>query len=39
MHKIEWCEVGLKLAYVQTKNVGDNDLNNRMKYLMVGIDN
>ena len=35
MHKIDWYEGGLQLAYIATKNVGDNDLNTRMKYIMV----
>ena len=39
MNKIDCCEGGLKLAEIGTKNVGDNDLNNRMKYIMVRLDN
>ena len=39
MHKIEWCEEGLQLAYITTKNVGDHDLTPKMKYIMVIIDN
>ena len=39
MHKIDWCEGGLKLAYIATKNVGENDLTSRMKYIMVILDN
>ena len=39
MHKIDWCEGGLKFAYIATKNVGENDLNIRMKYIMVSLDN
>ena len=39
MHKIEWCEGGLKLADIANENVGENDLNPRMKYIMVRIDN
>ena len=39
MHKIDWCEVGLKLAYIATNNVGEHDLTPRMKYVMVIIDN
>ena len=27
MHKIDWCEGGLQLAEIATKNVGMNDLN------------
>ena len=39
MHKIDWCEGGLQLAYIVTKNFGDNYLNTRMKYIMVRLDN
>ena len=39
MHKIDWCEGGMKWSYIATKNVGDNDLNTRMKYIMVRLDN
>ena len=39
MHKIEWCEVGLKLAYIATNNFGDNDLNHKIKYTMVRLEN
>ena len=39
MHKIDWCEVGLKLTDIATKNVGENDLNPIMKYIMVRLDN
>ena len=35
MHKIDWCEGGLQLAEISTKNVGDLDLTPRMKYIMV----
>ena len=38
-HKIDWCEGGLQLAYIETNNVGENYLNPRMKYIMVRIDN
>ena len=38
-HRIDWCEGGLQLGEVVTKNVGENDLNPRMKYIMVRIDN
>ena len=30
MHKIDWCEGGLQLAEIGTKNVGDNDLTTRV---------
>ena len=39
MHKIEWCEGCLKLADIETKNVGENDLNHRIKYIMVRLGN
>ena len=39
MQKIDWCEGGLKLAEIATKNVGENDLTPRMKYIMVILDN
>ena len=39
MHMIDWCEGGLKLTDIATKNVGENELNPRMKYIMVRLDN
>ena len=39
MHKIDWCEGGLKLADIATKNVGEHDLIPRIKYIMVRLDN
>ena len=39
MHKIDWCEGGLKLAYIGTKNVSESDLTPRMKYIMVRLEN
>ena len=39
MHKIDWCEGGLQLAYIATNNVGKNDLDPIMKYIMVRLDN
>ena len=39
MHKIDKCEGGLQFTDVATKNVGENDLNTRMKYIMVRLDN
>ena len=36
---IEWCEGGLKLADIDTNNVGDDDLTTRMKYIMARLDN
>ena len=38
MKKIDWCEGGLKLADIATRNVGDNYLNTRMEYIMVRLD-
>ena len=39
MRNIDWYEVGLKLAYIGTNNVGENDLIPRIKYIMVRLDN
>ena len=39
MHKIDWCEGGLQFSDIATKNVGDNDLNLRINYIMVRLDN
>ena len=39
MYKIEWFDGCLQLADISTKNVGENDLNTRMKYIMVRLDN
>ena len=39
MRRTDWCEGGLKLADIVTKNVIENDLNPRMKYIMVSLDN
>ena len=39
MHKIEWCEGGLKLADIGTKNVSEPNLTPRMKYIMVRLEN
>ena len=38
IHKIYWCGGGLQLADIATKNVGDNYLNNILKYIMVRLD-
>ena len=38
MHKIDWCEVVLKLSNISTKNVGEPDLTPMVKYIMVIID-
>ena len=39
MHNIDWCEGGLQLEAIATKNFGKHDLNRRMKYIMVRLDN
>ena len=39
MHKIDWCEGGLKLADIKTNNVRENYLNIIIKYIMVSIEN
>ena len=39
MHKIDWCEGGMQLSDIAAKNIVDNDLNTRMKYIMVWIEN
>ena len=38
VHTIAWCEGGLKLADIETKNVGKNDLNIRIKYIILWIE-
>ena len=39
MHKIEWCERGLQLEDIGTKNESEPDLTPRMKYIMVILEN
>ena len=39
MHKIVWCEVGLQLSYIGTKNVREDELNPGLLYSMVILDN
>ena len=39
MHKIDWCEGGLQLVDIGTKNLSEPDLTPRMKYIMVRIEN
>ena len=39
MHNIYWCEGGLQLSEIVTKNVVDNDLNTIMKYIMMRLEN
>ena len=38
MHKIDWCEGGLQLADIGTKNVSEPDLTPRMEYIMVRLE-
>ena len=38
MHKIDWYEGGLQLAYIGTKNISEPDLTLRMKYIMVKLE-
>ena len=39
MHKINWCEGGVQLADIITKNVSEHDIKPRMKYIMVRLEN
>ena len=39
MKKIEWCEGVLQLADIGTKNVSEQDLTPRIKYIMVRLEN
>ena len=39
MHKIDWCEGGLLLEDIGTKNVSEPDLTPRMKYILVRLEN
>ena len=39
MHKIDWCEGGLQLSDIGTKNVSEPYLTPSMKYIMVRIEN
>ena len=39
MHNIDWCEGGLQLVDIATKNVGENDLDPTMKYIIGRLDN
>ena len=39
MHNIDWFEGGMQLADIATKNVGENGLNPKMKYIMVRLEN
>ena len=39
MHKIDWCEGGLQLADIGTKNVSEPDITPRVNYIMVRLEN
>ena len=39
MHIIDWCEVGLQLTDIATKNVGEHYLTPNVKYIVVIFDN
>ena len=39
VNNIDWCEGGMQLAEIATKNVGDPDLTPMMKYIMVRLYN
>ena len=39
MQKIDWCEGGMQLAKIGTKNVTEPDLTQRMKYIIVRLEN
>ena len=39
MQRIDWCEGGLQLEDIDTKNVGEYDLTPGMKNIMVRLDN
>ena len=39
MHNIDWCEGGLHLEDIGTKNVSEPDITPRMKYIMVRLEN
>ena len=38
-HKIDWCEGGLQLVDIGSKNLSEPDLTLRMKYIMVRLEN
>ena len=39
MHRIDWCQGGLQLEDIGTKNVSEPDLTPRMKYILVRLEN
>ena len=38
-HKIDWCEGGLQLGEIPTKNISEPDLTPRTKYIIVRLEN
>ena len=39
INKIDWYEGGMQLEEISTKNVGEKNLNPRMNYIMVRLEN
>ena len=39
LHKTVWCEGGLQLAVIGTKNIREDELNPRLGYNMIILDN
>ena len=39
MRKTDWCDRGMQLADIGTKNVSEPDLTPTMKYIMVRLEN
>ena len=39
IHKIYWCEGGLQLTEIGTKNISETDRTPRMIYIMVRLEN
>ena len=39
MHNIDWCEGGMQLADIDTKNIGEPDLTLGMKHIMIRLEN
>ena len=37
LHNVYWCEGGQQLSEISIKNVAENNLNPRMKYIMTSI--
>ena len=37
--KLDWCEGGMQLVDISTKNVSEPDLAPRLKYIMVRLEN